>query len=85
MPVGTVRADFSQGTWKLSWTVAPAARRHGVAKQMVALLSQQISAPIRAEIKADNLASVKIAKHAGMVFSQKVKDMLHYSRKALTW
>ena len=37
VPVGTVRADHSKGVYELSWTVAPAARGQGVAKEMVAM------------------------------------------------
>ena len=65
-PVGTVRADFSESVWELSWTVAPSARKCGVAKQMVVLLASQISEPIRAEVKAGNIASLRIAEHAGV-------------------
>ncbi len=32
VPVGTVRADFSDGVYELSWTVAPDARGYGVGK-----------------------------------------------------
>ncbi len=82
-PVGTVRADLSEGVWELSWTIAPKARRRGGAKRIVALLAQQISEPIRAEVKVGNVASARIAEHAGMVFIREVKGILHYSREAL--
>jgi RimJ/RimL family protein N-acetyltransferase len=83
VPVGTVRADLSEGVWELSWTVAPNARRRGVAKRMVALLAYQISDPIRAEVKAGNLASARIAEHAGMKFDREANGVLHYVRAAL--
>ncbi len=82
-PVGTVRADLSEGVWELSWTVAQNARGRGVAKRMVALLAQQISVPIRAEVKSGNIASARIAEHAGMEFNREVEGILHYSREAL--
>ncbi|MDA3970194.1 MAG: GNAT family N-acetyltransferase [Desulfobulbaceae bacterium] len=82
-PIGTVRADLSEGVWELSWTMAPYARGRGVAKRMVALLVQQITEPIRAEVKAGNVASARIAEHAGMKFNQKIEGVLHYSRDAL--
>jgi RimJ/RimL family protein N-acetyltransferase len=66
LPVGTVRADFSDGVYELSWTVAPNARGRGVANQMVGLLACEISDPIRAEVKVGNIASARIAQHAGM-------------------
>jgi len=79
-PVGTVRADFSQGAWELSWTVAPNARGQGVAKRMVTLFASEISEPIRAEVKIGNIASVRIAEHAGMAFDREVEGILHYTR-----
>lgn len=80
MAVGTVRADFSEGVWELSWTVAPNARGRGVAKQMVALLAHQIREPIRAEVKAGNTASARVAEYAGMEFFREIDGILHYRR-----
>ena len=67
---------------ELSWTVAPDARGRGVGKRMVALAASQILAPIRAEVKSDNISSVRIAEHAGMVFEREVNGILHFSRPA---
>jgi len=82
-PVGTVRADFSDGVWELSWTVSPRARGRGVAKRMVALLANEIPEPIRAEVKTGNTSSARIAEHAGMVFQREIDGILHYKREAL--
>lgn len=78
--VGTVRADMADGIHELSWTVAPEARGHGVAKRMVAALASQISEPLRAEIKADNTASVRVAEHAGMYLKCEADGILYYAR-----
>ena len=83
IPVGTVRADWSGGTWELSWTVSPSARGRGVAKRMIAILAQQISDPIRAEVKVGNLVSIRVAEHAGMEFDYESDGVLHYKRAAL--
>jgi len=83
VPVGTVRADLAEGIWELSWTVAPVARGQRVGKRMVVLLAHQISEPIRAEIKAGNIPSARIAEYAGMVFDREVDGVLHYRRAAL--
>jgi len=83
-PVGTVRAELSEGVWELSWTVSPLARGRGVGKRMVALLASQISAPIRAEVKAGNIASARIAEHTGMEFDRETNGVLHYRRGALS-
>lgn len=82
VPVGTVRADYSNGEFVLSWSVVPRARGHGVAKRMVALLASTIAAPIRAEVKASNKASASIAECAGMEFVEESNGVLHYRREA---
>ena len=82
VPVGTVRADLSDGVWELSWTTAPSARGRGLAKRMVFLLAQQIPEPIRAEVKAGNIASARVAEHAGMEFDREAEGVLHYRRSA---
>ncbi len=82
VPVGTVRADFRDGAWVLSWTVAPDARGRGVGKRMVALLVERLAGPVRAEIKVGNMASVRIAEHAGLVLDREEDGVLHYHRPA---
>ena len=83
LPVGTIRAYYSQGEHELSWAVAPNARGRGLGKRMVALLANQITDPIRAEIKADNEASMRIAEYAGMKYVREENGVLHYRREAL--
>lgn len=78
--VGSVRADLSRGVWELHWSVSPGARGHSVAKRMVSTLAEKISDPIRAEVKVDNIASIKVAEHAGMTLSGRVQGVLHYYR-----
>jgi len=80
VPVGTVRADAADGTWTLSWTVAPEARGKGIARQMVAIAVGQINEPVRAEIKRGNIASVNVATHAGMTLCREEGDILHFER-----
>ncbi len=67
MPIGTIRADMDDNGWKLSWTVAPEARGHGFGKQIVALMIKSLSGKIRAEIKPDNVASLRIAEALKMI------------------
>jgi RimJ/RimL family protein N-acetyltransferase len=50
---------------------------------MVALLAHQIPEPIRAEVKVGNIASARIAEHAGMEFDREEDGMLDYRRAAL--
>jgi RimJ/RimL family protein N-acetyltransferase len=84
VPVGTVRSDFADGVHELSWTVAPDSRGRGVGRRMVTLAASQVSTPIRAEVKSDNLSSVRIAERAGMVLEREANGILHFSRAALT-
>ena len=84
VPIGTIRADYSDGMFELSWTVAPNARGRGVGKIMVALLASQIVEPIRAEVYAGNEASMRIAEYAGMLYDREEENgLLHYRRTAL--
>lgn len=83
-PVGTVRADLSEGVWELSWTTAPSARGRGVATRMVSLLTQDISEEIRAEVKVGNIASARAAENAGLTFRHETNGVLHYSRDAVS-
>lgn len=78
--VGTVRVDSDHLGCEFSWTVAPTMRGYGVGQAMVAQLAKNIVGPIRAEIKAGNSASVRIAEAAGMVFEREHNGVLHYHR-----
>ncbi|AQG99888.1 hypothetical protein A9R05_14495 [Burkholderia sp. KK1] len=86
-PVGTVRVDHgSDGTAELSWTVAPDARGKGVATRMVRLVAEEVCRawPIRAEVKAGNDASAKVAGAAGMQLIMEDLCVLHFYREAAT-
>ena len=80
VPVGTVRADRSKGTYELSWTVAPTARGQGVAKEMVAMAAAQIEEPIRAQVLRGNEASVQVALNAGMKLQQEIGGVMYFER-----
>jgi RimJ/RimL family protein N-acetyltransferase len=81
VPVGTARADWQDDAWLLSWTTAPEARGRGIAKRMLTLLLCQFAEPVRAEVKAGNAASARIAEHAGMTFERKTDGILYYYRQ----
>jgi RimJ/RimL family protein N-acetyltransferase len=82
VPAGTVRADFADGAWELSWTVAPEQRSRGIGRRMVAMAADLISGPIRAEVKVGNTASIRIAEAAGMQFSRESAGVIHLERPA---
>lgn len=79
-PVGTVRADLRDGICELSWTVAPEFRGRGFGTKMVTLLATSISEPIEAEVKAGNIASIRIAAAAGMRLKKEADGVLHFFR-----
>lgn len=78
--VGTVRADFDSTTnsYELSWTISPHARGQGIGKKIVKLLVEKLNSRVRAEIKEDNIPSIKIAESANLKFYKKEKQVLHY-------
>ena len=84
-PVGTCRSDYEKkdNCYEISWAVAYGARNQGVGKDMVKILAWRLQLEnknLRAEIKLDNTASIKIAEFVGMKFHHKVGSILHYYR-----
>jgi RimJ/RimL family protein N-acetyltransferase len=82
-PVGTARVDSENFGYELSWTVSPAMRGSGIGKAMIAWLAKSMPESIRAEIKVGNIASIRIAEEAGMVFECEENGVLHYRRDAV--
>ncbi|MFH1979276.1 MAG: GNAT family N-acetyltransferase [Patescibacteria group bacterium] len=79
--VGTIRIDTKKNKKKpseLSWTIAPKMRGQGLGKKMVTMTVKMSKKPLFAQIKRGNIASEKIAEHAG--FKLKSKD-----RKSSYW
>ena len=65
-PVGTSRLDHNAGRFALSWTVAPSQRGRGVGKAIVRKTVADAGVPILfASIKAENVASARIAEACG--------------------
>lgn len=77
-PVGTVRSDLFEGISELSWTVNPAYRGQGIGTKMVTLLAKKIDGPIKAEVKAINLASRHISEACGMILKESKNGILYY-------
>ena len=83
VPVGTVRVDRAPDAAEISWTVAPDARGRGLGSRMVAMAAASIPGAIRAEIKPDNRASIRIAAAAGMQLEREDGGILHFRRAPL--
>ncbi len=82
--IGSVRADFCDDVWVLSWMMAEHARGKGLAKLMVAMFVAQIGEPVRAEIKKSNLASSCIAEYAGLQWQAETAEINVYYRGPLS-
>jgi RimJ/RimL family protein N-acetyltransferase len=79
VPVGSVRADKAiDGATELSWTVAPDARGRGIGRRMLAALLEELSGPVRAEVKIGNVASARIAESVGLCLIREDGGVLHY-------
>ena len=82
-PVGTVRIDHDklEDTYELSWTVAPEARGRGIGKRIVKIITNQMrDKNIKAEIRPDNKASIKIAEFAGLKLNYALDEISFYFR-----
>lgn len=77
-PVGTVRTDVVDGITELSWTVSPEHRGRGYGKRMVTTAVGMLTGPVRAEIKAENGASRRIAEAAGFQYVSESDGVLHF-------
>ncbi len=81
-PIGTVRIDYNiiQNDYELSWTVAPEARGKDIGRSIVTMVASQYKDKnIRAEIRWDNIASIKIAEYIGMKIKRHYgKDEIFY-------
>jgi RimJ/RimL family protein N-acetyltransferase len=82
IPVGTVRAEFDKqnSEYELFWTVSPDFRGKGIGKIMVKLLVDKLQAKVKAQIKIENIASVKIAEYTGMKLLKEENGILYYSK-----
>lgn len=78
--VGTCRADKEEAGWELSWTVAPEARGQGIAHKMLSQLIESFQQPLTAQVKKDNMASMKVAERLGFVVEKEENGVLYYRR-----
>lgn len=82
-PVGCVRIDREPSGAELSWTVDPESRGNGIAKRMLQLVINSFphGSLLRAEIKVENTASLKVALAAGMILSHETGNIFHLVKK----
>ncbi|MEK9725449.1 MAG: hypothetical protein VW405_18495, partial [Rhodospirillaceae bacterium] len=65
-PVVLVRAERDGDRWLFSWMVAPEARGQGHGRLIVAAMVGGLGGEVRAELKAGNPASARIAAACGL-------------------
>lgn len=73
--VGTIRLDIEKPYSELSWTVASSARGRGIGTKMVERAVKFFERPLKAQIKPENLASIKIAETAGFEKKNENKEI----------
>ncbi|WP_394181869.1 GNAT family N-acetyltransferase [Marinomonas posidonica] len=79
--IGSCRADRQQEGWLLSWTIAPDMRGKGLAYPMVLAMLNSLTGPFFAQIKSDNLASIKVAEKAGFTCQELKDEVLYFVRE----
>lgn len=81
-PVGTARVDSTEECHRISWTVAAEYRGKGVAKAMVKSLVSQLTGKIVAEVLPGNVASTRVAEHAGLKYQRTENGIMYFVRKS---
>ena len=77
-PIGTTRIDTQKDKHTISWTLAPNYRGKGLAKMMVSQLVHNLSGSICAEILPTNLASIYVAKYAGLTYKNTKNGVMRF-------
>ena len=77
--VGTIRSDPVDSGWKLSWTVAPLHRRRSIGKIMLRAAVGLLDGVLLAEIRSDNVASLRVAAAVGFEFNAQKDGMTFWS------
>jgi len=78
--VGVVRIIHAVEYHEISWTVAPEFRGRGIGCKMVAMVTAELSGPLRATVEKSNAASIKVAQAAGFELYQDKENVLFYRR-----
>ena len=82
--VGSCRADKKANRWELSWTVAPTARGRGVAQAMLQALFVVFDQSFTAQVKTDNIASIKVAERSGFQCVGDIDGVLQFERNKVS-
>lgn len=79
--IGMVRFEKINDVYLMSWAISPKFQGQGFGKEVVRHAAKTMSDDaIRAEIKQDNLASIKIAEYIGMKLIKTSGNILFYQK-----
>jgi RimJ/RimL family protein N-acetyltransferase len=78
--IGMVRFDRAGDHWLVSINVAPNERRKGYGQSMLATAMKEVGGPLLAEIKSDNLPSIRIFERCGFRKIAAIDGWLKYER-----
>ena len=84
VPVGIVRFEPMDSSLRLSYSVDPDFRGHGISKRMLrmALSRLQSSIPISAQVRGENIASRKILEALGFEVVEASSSVVTYQRQS---
>jgi RimJ/RimL family protein N-acetyltransferase len=78
-PVGMLRADKSEDKKELSWAVDPDMQGKGIGTVLLKEGRKLFAGELIAEIKSENIASIKIVEIAGFQRAKEENGILYYS------
>ena len=78
LPIGTIRSDIlSKDKYLLSWSISPTQRGKGYGGKMLSLFLQNKIGTFTAEIKSENIASIKMVTNNGFKYLNKIQYIKH--------
>jgi RimJ/RimL family protein N-acetyltransferase len=78
--LGMVRFDRCGDAWTVSINLAPAERRKGYGQRMLSKAMADVGGRSLAEIRSDNLASIRLFERCGFRCVKREKGWLQYER-----
>lgn len=78
--VGMVRVDLIDNHYVLSWAVTANSRGLGIGLEMVKAALLLFKGPFLAEVKQENIASIKIAERSGMTKIKDCNDVITFKK-----
>jgi len=78
--VGMVRLELIDNAYLMSWAISPKFQGCGFGKEMVKAASKIVDKTLRAEIKQNNHASIRIAEYIGMKLTKTIDNILFYQK-----